>query len=443
MRVSRGKDSSKVVGRVWPDSTNKAGHVISWDNGQVWVRETQKIEVTGVQVQRIEVNLNPITRHEEELAALAKAGNGEQDQPQKGQGQQGHDHKGKGGGKVDGEAAAEEKDNEEPSQGSSEEDEAKSEEDDVQWRNYAHAAATHNAAVLEHMNRNSLFGWRIIDISHISPFQNYEELFLPKLNTALVKERVSSWAHRLSVFILEHVQPEEEEESEEQIRNLKDLNFDTCAAADLSAFFQDKTFSRDVVTMLQVYLEISCSSLAEKRDNLQDEMQLHTLALRNTAYYREQIEEIDSKLNSLHSVRRMLHFDAWSLGFPRTSRIRILLVDLAAHRGFRSFIFFMIVANCGLLALDSPPRVGLERFVLDFVQLPIYGSFVLEMIILVVGHGPRSYWRDPWNRLDSIIVLGSIADLATYYSPLRSSDGSSANEGESFSLLVVLTGLRT
>ena len=47
----------------------------------------------------------------------------------------------------------------------------------------------------------------------------------------------------------------------------------------------------------------------------------------------------------------------------------------------------------------------------------------------------------PIHRLDSIIVLGSIIDLATYYSPLRSSDGSSDNEGESFSLIVVLTGL--
>ena len=40
-------------------------------------------------------------------------------------------------------------------------------------------------------------------------------------------------------------------------------------------------------------------------------------------------------------------------------------------------------------------------------------------------------------------MLGSIIDLATYYSPLRSSDGSSDNEGESFSLIVVLTGLET
>ena len=41
---------------------------------------------------------------------------------------------------------------------------------------------------------------------------------------------------------------------------------------------------------------------------------------------------------------------------------------------------------------------AMSRLVLDLIQLPIYGSFVTEMIILVVGSGLRTYWGDPWNR---------------------------------------------
>ena len=86
------------------------------------------------------------------------------------------------------------------------------------------------------------------------------------------------------------------------------------------------------------------------------------------------------------------------------------LVNLAESKVFRSTIFFMIILNCMLLAMDSPPRVGQERVVLDLIQLPIYSSFIFEMIVLLIGSGPSTYWQDPWNRMDLLIVVGSIID---------------------------------
>ena len=105
---------------------------------------------------------------------------------------------------------------------------------------------------------------------------------------------------------------------------------------------------------------------------------------------------------------------------------------LAANKWFRSLIFVMIIFNCGLLAVDSPPRVGQERVILDLVQLPIYTSFIVEMVVLLIGEGFHSYWSDPWNRMDFFIVMGSIIDLVTYYTMEQNS--------ENFSVVIFLTG---
>ena len=127
---------------------------------------------------------------------------------------------------------------------------------------------------------------------------------------------------------------------------------------------------------------------------------------------------------------------------PRSSKARMHLVNLAESKVFRSTIFFMIILNCMLLAMDSPPRVGQERVVLDLIQLPIYSSFIFEMIVLLIGSGPSTYWQDPWNRMDLLIVVGSIIDLITHYTVLR--EGSDEDGGaESLSVLILLTGFRT
>ena len=74
--------------------------------------------------------------------------------------------------------------------------------------------------------------------------------------------------------------------------------------------------------------------------------------------------------------------------------------------------------------------------ILDIIQLPIYASFILELGVLLVGQGINSYWKDPWNRMDFLIVIGSIADLATYYTMNRESATS-----ESLSVMILFTGL--
>ena len=77
---------------------------------------------------------------------------------------------------------------------------------------------------------------------------------------------------------------------------------------ELQSFFADNTMSRDITTMLRVYLEISASSLAQKRDDLQDEIRRLKQELKNTAFHKEQIEELDAKVKAINQVMWPLHW---------------------------------------------------------------------------------------------------------------------------------------
>ena len=135
-----------------------------------------------VQTQQLNVNLNPTTRQEGELAASAKqtleagqgAAGGTAARKDSGSGAQAPEP-------ADGDAEAEQDDSEHTSS-NSEADRDEDEAGDGGWKNYPHAAATHNPLVMQHMNRENLFQWWIIDISHISPMSKYDELWLPTLN---------------------------------------------------------------------------------------------------------------------------------------------------------------------------------------------------------------------------------------------------------------------
>jgi hypothetical protein len=70
-----------------------------------------------------------------------------------------------------------------------------------------------------------------------------------------VGNALTSLAHRM----LEKMRAEHAEEELEVVkRNLKDLKFETCSRADLEEFFRDKSFKKEIVEMLRIYVEIRC-----------------------------------------------------------------------------------------------------------------------------------------------------------------------------------------
>ena len=250
--------SSKVNGRIWPDASGKYGGVISWDNGQTWVRETLSVHVQafvqkqaavesaakekGVDVNTTPtVNLNPTTRPDQFQVTAAENNfdkHGEEHEVQSN----------------------------------------RSSSDDYQhhqWKKFAHAAPTHIPEVLEYLYRNEAFYWQIVDISHITPLRAWQEVWIPRIRIHVLKLRFNNMVSRVALWLhskIDKTQKREVSEIQELTRSLKDLNFETCTSADLRAFFEDKTFKKDVVHMLQAYLDISLKQIALKRDEITDQM---------------------------------------------------------------------------------------------------------------------------------------------------------------------------
>ncbi len=48
---------------------------------------------------------------------------------------------------------------------------------------------------------------------------------------------------------------------------------------------------------------------------------------------------------------------------------------------------------------------------LDMVNIVFFGIFTMEMLIKLIGMGPRNYIRDSFNIFDAVIVILSIADV--------------------------------
>ena len=48
---------------------------------------------------------------------------------------------------------------------------------------------------------------------------------------------------------------------------------------------------------------------------------------------------------------------------------------------------------------------------LDMVNIVFFGIFTMEMVIKLLGMGPKAYVRDSFNIFDALIVCLSVADV--------------------------------
>jgi hypothetical protein len=149
---STGAQSSKVIGRIFADAGGQHGGIISWDTGQCWVRVTTQIKESSASaksMQKLAAQLNPrsITSSSVASAVLNIA-----QVPQVVTVPAVPD--GKTGGQVEDEDDGVESVSSEDS------------EEEIEWKNWAHAAATHNRAVIQHLYRDHVFTWHILDIRY-------------------------------------------------------------------------------------------------------------------------------------------------------------------------------------------------------------------------------------------------------------------------------------
>lgn len=83
------------------------------------------------------------------------------------------------------------------------------------------------------------------------------------------------------------------------------------------------------------------------------------------------------------------------------------------HTKFELFIMLIIVLNILLMALSYEGSSDNYNLVLKYINWTFSGIFLGEMILKIIGYGPRRYWANGWNRFDAFVVLASIFDILT------------------------------
>ena len=108
-------------------------------------------------------------------------------------------------------------------------------------------------------------------------------------------------------------------------------------------------------------------------------------------------------------------------------RFQAFILSICEGAIFSSFINLCIILNTVCLALDSYPENKKLQSILDIINIVFFAIFFIEMIIKVIGMGPKLYIKDQFNVFDCIIVMLSIIDVIVSYS--IPSDGTDSGKG--------------
>ena len=90
------------------------------------------------------------------------------------------------------------------------------------------------------------------------------------------------------------------------------------------------------------------------------------------------------------------------------------MFHLCEHAYFDNFITMCILLNIFSMMLNSLEYEAIDCFAANmfWINLVFTAIFLLEMIIKLIGLGPRWYFVDSWNILDFTIVIFSIVIVA-------------------------------
>ena len=80
------------------------------------------------------------------------------------------------------------------------------------------------------------------------------------------------------------------------------------------------------------------------------------------------------------------------------------------------------MANMIVICFDRYPISEKERSRIEILNIVFGFILAVEMIIKLVGLGPRVYVRDQFNVLDGVITLVTLVDIAFYFAPETSTN---------------------
>ncbi|XP_042603674.1 voltage-dependent N-type calcium channel subunit alpha-1B isoform X10 [Cyprinus carpio] len=140
--------------------------------------------------------------------------------------------------------------------------------------------------------------------------------------------------------------------------------------------------------------------------------------------------------------------------FGPTNPVRRLCHYVVNLRYFEMCILTVITMSSIALAAEDPVQANAPRNdVLKYLDYVFTGVFTFEMVIKMIDLGlllhPGSYFRDPWNILDFIVVTGALVAFAcssfmgSQQSVTRGTKGKDINTIKSLRVLRVLRPLKT
>ncbi|GMF42976.1 unnamed protein product [Phytophthora fragariaefolia] len=88
------------------------------------------------------------------------------------------------------------------------------------------------------------------------------------------------------------------------------------------------------------------------------------------------------------------------------------LYYVASHPLFSALIMVVIFANTAVLSLDHYPMSDAMDADLEMINFALSCVFLAEMIIKIIGLGPRLYARDRFNLFDAFVVVMGLLELA-------------------------------
>jgi len=140
--------------------------------------------------------------------------------------------------------------------------------------------------------------------------------------------------------------------------------------------------------------------------------------------------------------KRAFHNERSCFWLEPNTKIRNFLIDLVENQWFDYFILVIIFVNCVFLALDDQPPAGSSKgdtffcyiyhifviYIIVYVFLAVMlevadiiftSIFGIEMILKIsafgfIFAGPGSYLRDPWNRMDFVVVFLAYVDIYVF-----------------------------
>eukprot|EP01043_Picozoa_sp_COSAG02_P015294 COSAG02_NODE_649_length_18914_cov_30.645868_1_plen_1639_part_10 len=102
--------------------------------------------------------------------------------------------------------------------------------------------------------------------------------------------------------------------------------------------------------------------------------------------------------------------------FESNHNFRKGMAALAANDIFDSIILVAILIGTGLLAAEGPPNSlpAETQETFDRINDVLFLIFLVEFAAKTIGHGfmftPKSYLKNPWNKLDFVVIVGSVVN---------------------------------